>query len=164
MNIYIDESGVFKTADHTNAWCVVVAYMETEKNFKNLKKLLLELKLDCGKTYKDEVKLNNLTEHRYIEFLKRLNKFDGSLYATATDMSLISDSDIILHRDIQAADIVKHKKKMIHESGKKALQDLSDQIVRLSPQLYMQIVCQINLMADVINRGVLYYVKETLKI
>lgn len=160
MFIYIDESGVFKTANHPDAWCVVVAYITTERSVRSLEELMTSLKLKCGKTYKDEIKLKNLQEVEYIEFLKQLNKLDGTLYATATDMSLINESDVIQHRNIQSKKIVEHKEKLIHKSGKIALQSLSDQLAGLPPQLYTQLICQINLVVDVLNRGVLYYVQR----
>ena len=122
------------------------------------------MKLNCGKTFKDEVKLKDLTEEQYIFFLQSLRKLNGILFCTSTDMSLISNIIVINHRDTQAQKVVEHKNKMIHKSARTGLEDLSAQIKELSPQLYMQLVCQINLIADVISRSILYYVQRNPKI
>lgn len=161
MHIYIDESGVFKPASHGDAWCVVAAFVVIEKDESLLKQLVTQLKLENGKSYKDEIKLKDISEDRYISFLSALAKStNGTLYCTATNMSLVSDSIVIQHRDIQSAKIVEHKDKMLYETARTGLELLSNQIRGLSPQLYMQLVCQIELIADVINRGILYYVQR----
>ena len=137
MHIFIDESGVFVPANHPNAWCVVAACVSIEKDVRSLTKLMTQLKLNCGKTFKDEVKLKDLTEEQYISFLQFLRKLNGILFCTSTDMSLISNIIVINHRDTQAQKVVEHKDKMIHKSARTGLEDLSAQIKELSPQLYM---------------------------
>lgn len=163
MHIYIDESGLFKTATHDNAWCVVAAYVALESDIKHLRQTLTNLKLKCGRTFKDEIKLKDLSEDQYLYFLRALKDSKGTLYAAASDMNLLTDDDVKLHRDKQAEKIIEHKDKMLYESMKNSLQDLSDQVSKLSPQLYMQLVTQIILFADVLNRGILYYVQRNPK-
>ena len=164
LHIYIDESGVFKPASHGDAWSVVAAFVIIEKDERLLKQLVTQLKLACGKTYKDEIKLKDISEDRYISFLSALARSTGgTLYCTATDMSFVSDSAVIQHRDIQSEKIVEHKDKMHYETARTGLELLSDQVKRLSPQLYMQLVCQVNLIADVINRAILFYVQRNPK-
>ena len=160
MYIYIDESGVFVPANHPDAWCVVAAYVSIEKEIRSLTKLVTQLKLNCGKTFKDEVKLKDITEAQYMSFLRSLREFSGTLFCTATDMSLVSELTVMNHRNIQAQKVVEHKEKMIHRAAKISLEHLSAQIRELAPQLYMQLVCQVNLIADLINRAVLFYVQR----
>ena len=161
MHIYIDESGVFKPASHSDAWCVVAAFVVVEKDVRTLNQLVTQLKLEYGKTYKDEIKLKDINEDRYISFLSALTKFNGTLYCTATDMASVTDAVVSQHRDIQSEKVVEHKDKMIYENARTGLELLSAQIKGLSPQLYMQLVCQVNLIADVINRAILYYVQRS---
>lgn len=49
---------------------------------------------------------------------------------------------------------------MIHVEGKRMLDDLSGQIRKLSPQLYLQLTCQVDLLFDVIQRSILFYVQR----
>jgi hypothetical protein len=75
-------------------------------------------------------------------------------------MSLVSESIVINHRNFQAQKVVEHKEKMIHKAAKMSLEHLSAEIRELAPQLYMQLVCQVNLIADLINRAILFYVQR----
>jgi hypothetical protein len=49
---------------------------------------------------------------------------------------------------------------MKYETGKQAIQILSDQLGSLSPQLYVQLHCQVNLIFDIVSRAILYFVQR----
>ena len=49
---------------------------------------------------------------------------------------------------------------MKFEGGRQGLQILADQMEALSPQLYVQLHCQINLLFDVVRRSLLYFVQS----
>lgn len=139
---------------------MVAAYVTVEKDVRSLKKIVTKLKIECGKTFEEEIKLKDLTEDQYVSLLSSLLKLDGTLFSTATDMSILTDANVMHHRDVQAGKIIKHKDKMIYEEARNGLEQLSIQVRQLSPQLYMQLVCQVDLISDVINRAILYYVQR----
>ncbi len=160
MNIYIDESGSYVCAPHKDAWNVVVAYVSPEIDNRRLKRLIKQLKRKCGVEYKNELKLRDLSEDRYIWFLENLIKLNGVLFCTATDTSMLSNEEIIIHRNNQAERILENYDKMKYEEGKHALRYLHDQVKSLSPQLYLQLTCQVNLIIDIIYRAILFYVQR----
>jgi hypothetical protein len=62
---------------------------------------------------------------------------------------------------MQAEQIIKHKDKMIYHSARDGLQDLSEQVATLSPQLYVQLQCQLKLISRIILSGILYFVQRS---
>jgi hypothetical protein len=49
---------------------------------------------------------------------------------------------------------------MIYEEGKRAVGLLADQLEALSPQLYVQLHCQVNMIFDIIGRALIYFVQR----
>ena len=49
---------------------------------------------------------------------------------------------------------------MQHETGRQALRKLADQVRKLSPQLYIQLKCQVVLIDAVIREGTFYFVQQ----
>ncbi len=156
----MDESGSFVESESDNSWCVVCAYVFSERIQSKSYKLLKELKTDSGASINEEIKLKNITEKTYFSFLNGLSKLGGVLFSVATDSSLNSDLVIKRHRDVQADKIRKNAPSMIHDGGKKAVNDLADEIQSLAPQLYTQLQCQVELISDLLNRGILYYAQR----
>ena len=161
MHIYIDESGTFVPATNQDSWCVVAALVVPETGIRRLRELLTSAKLACGKKYNEEVKLRDMTEEQYFALLRNLNQIDCTLYAIATDMSLSSDAMVRHHQEQQTRGILKHIDVMKYEEGRASLQKLSEEVSALSPQLYMQLVCQVHLIKEVIDRAILYHVQRT---
>jgi hypothetical protein len=157
MDIYIDESGSFVCTENPDAWSVVVAYVSYSSQRKKLFRILAGLKIKCGKKVRDEVKLRDINEINLKWFLNELSMLNGIMFCVATDASLIDNEVIIEHRRIQAEKIIEHVDKMHHETMKDSIRNLSESIVGLSPQLYLQLVSQFTLINDVINRSSLYY-------
>jgi len=116
--------------------------------------------MDCGAAINAEIKLKNIPEKKYFSFLSDLRKLGGILFSVATDSKLNSNSVIKNHRDIQADKIRKYAPTMIHDEGKKAVNNLADEIQYLPPQLYTQLQCQVELIGDLLNRGILYYAQR----
>lgn len=163
MHIYIDESGVFKAAPGPESWCAVAALVVPETDLRKLRTLLTPLKISAGKTYTDEVKLGQLKEQDYFRFLEALGKLDVTVYSVATDMSLLTENEIVHHRNEQAARVLTHIDTMKYEEGRQGLRQLSNETAALSPQLYMQLICQVSLVQQVIDRGTFYHVQRTPK-
>lgn len=161
MHVYIDESGSFVPAPNPNSWCVVAALVAPETSIRRLRALLASFKLACGKKYDEEVKLRDVTEHQYFTLLRNLASIDCTLYAVATDMSLSSEPLVRGHQEQQIQGILRHIDMMKYEEGRASLRKLSEEVAVLSPQLYMQLVCQVHLIKDVIDRAILYHVQRT---
>jgi len=160
MRIFIDESGSFVPTTNAGSWCVVAAYVAPEDILKRVDSALHNLKLACGKADSDEVKLNDVNEPNYIAFLQQLSGLAGTLYCSASEMSSATIEDIERHRDQQARRIVAHIHTMKYEEGKESYTKASAQVGKLSAQLYLQLVCQIEVLHQVIDRAVLYYVQR----
>lgn len=157
MHIFVDESGTFTQSDELNSWCVVAAYVVPEYRRRNIEALLKKVKLFNKGA---ETKLKHLSEDQYMWFLRELAKLDGLTFAVAVDVGLHRRERIEYHRDMQAAKVVEHQDKMIYESGRQALTDLSEQISTLPAQLYTQLVCQIVLFQQIIASSTLYFAQR----
>lgn len=160
MNLFIDESKLFIYTPKPNSWCVVACYAVSDDDYIEAQNIIKELKISAGFDVRDEIKINDLSESQYIVFLKDLQKLGGTLYAVATDSGLNTPDVIHSHQVLQGDKIVEHKEKMKYEEGKKALENLKDRVLGLSSQLYVQLFCQLNLMARVINTVIPYYIQR----
>jgi len=160
MNIFIDESGTFVNAKKPNSWNSIAAYTSPESDRRHIRKILGDLKRSTGALANTEVKLRDVEEAQYFKFLEQLGKHNGVLFSVATDAGLNQEAGIAAHQRIQAAKIIEHKDKMLHQSAKDGLQTLSQQVAELAPQLYIQLQCQIQLIDNVIRYGTLYFVQR----
>lgn len=160
MIIAIDESGNFTNAPTRNSWCVVSAYVFSERIQSRSFAALKKLKKRSGATDHQEIKLKNISENDYFHFIADLSKLGGVLFAVATDSHINDHDSVIRHRKIQADKIRENEPRMIYESGKKAITILADEIDSLSPQLYVQLQCQVALISDIFHRAILYYVQR----
>jgi hypothetical protein len=166
MNIYIDESGTFVNSPHQESWNVVAAVAIAESARSALTEALKALRIASGGTPFHEVKLNRVDEAAYRVFLDRLNRKDVLLFATATDAGLNTIDRVVQHRSVQVSKIRENISRMRFEGGRLGLQNLAAEIEGLSPQLYVQLVCQVRLIEDVLRRSINYYAQrrpQTLK-
>ena len=160
MIISIDESGSFVSANTRNSWCVVAAYVFTERIKSRSYAALKKLKRAAGVSGQQEIKLKDVSEESYFQFLFDLSKLKGVLFAVATDSHINTNENLIEHRTAQANKIRENVPRMIYEEGKRGISILSDEIDSLSPQLYAQLQCQIVLLSDILLRAILYYVQR----
>lgn len=160
MNIYVDESGSFVSAPTLGAWNVVVAVTAPESARAAIRHAINALKLECGTNRADEAKLNDVSESQYVRFAKRLEESHVLLFATATDAGLNSPALVSAHQQIQVAKIRENIPRMKYEGGRKGVELLAAQVEGLSPQLYAQLTCQVNLFHDVVRRSITYYAQR----
>jgi Protein of unknown function (DUF3800) len=160
VNIFLDESGSFVSAASQNSWNCIAAYLTPEVDRKCLREALASLKRAASASVAREIKLNNLRESDYLDFLIRLGKLNGVLFIVATDAGLNRVADIVKHQEEQATKITEYKHQMHYESGRQGLQRLSDQVRSLAPQLYVQLYCQVHLISSIVADGVLYFVQR----
>ncbi|MEY8201373.1 MAG: DUF3800 domain-containing protein [Colwellia sp.] len=161
LNIYIDESGSFVPAVSRDSWSLSAALVISNPDERKCKEALRRLKVKCGATHDEEIKLKHVSEIDYLQFLMELCKTGCTLYSVATDGGAHTTGDIEHHRNRQAEKVEEHKDKMLHPEGVGLLEKLANQVRELSPQLHVQFLCQIELIADVVSRSILYYVQRT---
>jgi hypothetical protein len=158
MNIFVDESGTFRTSADPEAWCVVVAYVSPESDRAALERLVQNLRIECagGK----EAKLRDIPQPRYERFLAELSRLRGIAFAVAINAHLHTDEGLENHRNAQADKVIEHIDKMRHPAGRASLQHLSSAIRSLPVQLYTQLVCQVELFHALLTRAVTYYAQR----
>lgn len=160
MNIFIDESGSFVSTSRASAWSAVAAFALPEASRKGLELCVSELRPSPNRLAKREIKINELNEPEYIAFLAKLTRLDGALFCIATDSGLNTPTRIAEHQRGQVAKVLEHIDKMRFESGRQGVALLAAQIEKLSPQLYVQLFCQVELMYEVVSRAITYYVQR----
>lgn len=160
MIISMDESGTFSHSPLPNSWCVVSAYVFSERMQSKSYAALKKLKKISGVSERQEIKLKHISEQNYFNFLHNLYPIGGLLFSVATDSHLNTHATISTHKNIQANKIRNYAPSMKYANGKKAVTDLANEIDALSPQLYTQLLCQVELISDILNRGILYFVQR----
>jgi hypothetical protein len=161
MNIFIDESGSFVSAPKRDSWNCVAAYLSPEIERKHMRSALEVLKRRAGVSITQEIKLRELGERDYLDFLASLGSLQGLLIVVAVDAGLSTLADVKRFRDEQASRIVENVDKMIHESGRTWVKALSDQVRALSPQLFAQLFFQLILLERVVQDGTLYFAQRS---
>ena len=156
MNIYIDESGSFVNAPTAGAWNAVAALAVPEGERRNLEVLVLGLRQG-----NKEAKLNDLTEIRYLQFLEDLAQLNVAVFSTATDAGLNTPAKVAEHQQHQVDEILRNIDKMKYEGGRQGVSLMATQLAKLSPQLYVQLLCQVNLMFDVVSRAITYFAQSS---
>jgi hypothetical protein len=158
---YIDEAGTFVSKGAAeNSWCTVACYTHPEFEKRKLTEVLRQLKLQEGFPQNTEVKLKNISENGYINFLKELSKLNGSLFCVATDSSFNSIDKINSHKDAHVESILRGQSEMKYDGGKEAMKILHMQLSGLPEQLYVQFHCQAVLLSSFIQRGIAFYVQR----
>lgn len=160
MNIFIDESGSFVSALRKGSWNAVAAFALPEASRKGLEQLVSRLKAISGRVGEREVKLSELDESDYLVFLTKLARLHGALFCIATDAGVNTVDSIAEHQRIQVVMLRAPYDKMRFEGGRQHVAKLAAQIEKLSPQLYVQMFCQIELMYDVVSRAITYYAQR----
>lgn len=159
MNIFVDESGTFPKTATPNSWCVVAAYVSPETDRKRIEIAVSSLRHKVLPA-KKELKLGDLTESQYFEFLSSLGKLNGVFFASATDMSLNPVEAMAHHREMQATKVIEHLEKAVHQSMRDSLTELSESLRKLPINLYAQLIFQIRLFHEVATRASLYFVQR----
>jgi hypothetical protein len=77
MYIFIDESGSFVYTKAGDSWNCVVAYMVPERERRYCERVVRKLTVSAGKGHHEEIKLRDLSEDQYIEFLNGLADHSG---------------------------------------------------------------------------------------
>lgn len=160
ISTFIDESGSFVAADNVGSWNVTAAAVLPNPELRKCVEALRTLKVSAGKRFRDEVKLKDVSESTYLVFLSDLTRTGLTLYAVAADGGQQDADNVAVHRDMQAEKIEENVPRMTHPEGKKMVQELANQVRKLSPQLHLQLVCQSELLYEVVSQAIMYYVQR----
>jgi hypothetical protein len=160
VNIYIDESGSFVCAPSPGAWNVVAAFVSPESGRADVERALMQLKRKLGYLPCSEIKLNQIDESSLIEFIGNLRSSGSILFCTATDAGNNTDQAVSAHKAGQVKNIRDNIPRMRHPGGRQGLTILSDELESTSNQLYVQLVCQVHLLYEVINRSINFYAQR----
>lgn len=160
MQIYIDESGSFVSAPTLGSWNVVVAVATPESARSTIEKSVKALKLSTATSVSNEVKLNDIPEGRYVSFLESLSKTNLLLFATATDAGYNAPERIARHQKNQVDKVRENIPRMRYEGGRQGVRTLADQLEVIPLQLYAQLVCQVDLLHDVVGRSINYFAQR----
>lgn len=159
MNIYIDESGSFVNATSVGSWNVVAALAICEPARRKIEHALSELK-STSNLPKREIKLKQISESNYLRFLQNLDHPGVALFATATDAAFNDYDTVFEHRSCHVESLRSQIPLMKFEGGREGLRMLTKKLEALSPQLYVQLICQVNLIHDVVDRAITYFVQR----
>ncbi|KRG42557.1 hypothetical protein [Stenotrophomonas geniculata] len=157
MFIYVDESGTFVHALKSDSWCVVAGYVVPEVAKKRVEQSLGLLKRGLGRGFQDEVKLKDLSEANLKRFLGDIGKLEGTLFISAIDLGHQDPQVVLAHQKKQVESVQANRPNMLYEEGRASIDDLSGRLESLSPQLYIQMVAQIDLLDQVFRMTTLYY-------
>jgi hypothetical protein len=162
MHIFIDESGTFTYTPNHNAWSALGAVVILEEAMGVAESVLQQFKVENGVSPNDELKLGKVgDEMSYFRLLNRLAELNCTLYAIATDAHLNTPEAVGAHKRTAAQRLVEHIDKLVHQSLRDDVQNISNQVLRLSDQLYIQFTCQIKLMHYVVKQAMTYYAQYT---
>ena len=142
MNIYIDESGTLANASTTGKWNAVAAVAAPEAARRKIDQLVQRIRLRPGSSASAEVKLRELSEDSYLQFLAALAPLNVAVFCTATDAGLNTTDRVARHQRGQVAQIRKNLDRMRHEGGRLGVELMATHLENLSPQLYVQLVCR----------------------
>jgi hypothetical protein len=156
----MDESGTFAPSNCVNSWCAVAAYVFSEKMKSGSYAALNNLKVSSRVSKTQEIKLKNTSELNYFKFLNDIYDAGGLLFSVATDSYINSESIVNAHKKTQADKIRINIPLMKHQSMKQSLHELANRVESLPPQLYVQLLCQVDLIHDILNRGILYFAQK----
>ena len=160
MNIFIDEAGTF-TIPSDREWsisCVgalVIPEQETEEvllGFKNLKE---KWGIKNG-----EIKGSKLNELEIASVISFLSQFDVIFEVTAIDMKMQTQKGLTTHRILQTDKFTvnitnQHKQTLIQ-----SLREVQNQLRKMSNQLYVQAVCNAELLHNLIQKTTLYFAQR----
>ncbi len=160
MKIAIDESGTFVYSDAENSWNCVAAFVYPEVHNRRIKEEVSQLLRRHTQAGNKEVKLRDLSEAQYVDFLVRLRKWEGVLYAVSTNAAMNTPDVVSQHQEEQTLKMLEHVDKMLYESGRESVRVLARRVLKLPHQLYVQMICQVQLVIQILHSAVIYFVQR----
>ncbi|MBI4776814.1 MAG: DUF3800 domain-containing protein [Deltaproteobacteria bacterium] len=162
MLTYVDEAGVFVVPSNKD-WAVscVGALTILEQDEDEIFGKFETIKEGWGGDSSVEYKGRHLNEFQVREVIDMLSEFSVILNVTAIDMATQTDSAITRHRMNQAKEIVRRVTDELHPNLVKELHELKKEFEELSNQLYVQSVCSLELLYNVVQTATIYYAQRS---
>ena len=85
------------------------------------------------------------------------------VFATATDAGLNTPELVAGHQRWQVADVRENIPRMRYPGGRSGVGLLADQLESLPRQLYVQLVCQVSLLHDIVGRAINYFAQSVVR-
>lgn len=160
MEILIDESGSFTPESSIeNSWSVVAAYVCPETEKRKYRTVLSNLKRrNCSGCR--EIKLGDISEEDYVNFLQELSELKGSLFCVVTDSYYNNKNFISRHKETHVQTIIDGIEQMRFPEGKISQELMAKEMQAVSIPLYIQLMCQIRLVHTIISQSLNYYAQR----
>lgn len=157
MHIYIDESGNFLIPKVTKSkvsciGALIVPAIQKEEIFNRFK----EIKKKWG--YTSEIKGSQLNEYQISEIIDFLSGYNILLEISAIDNGSHTLEQVNEYKKEQASRILNSVKNIKSESIKNWIYEIYLNISKLSNQLFLQLVTKNELIRNVIQSILIYYV------
>lgn len=158
MYIFIDEAGSFTYDAAPDVWSTVCALVVPTSSMIKVEEALYQFKAENGFPPETEVKFKHIKdESSFYRLMSALEDAHCTLFAMGADAHASPPEAIRATRDSFVQGAVTHIDKMRHESGIAAVQQIANQIARLSDPLFVQFVCQVHLMHNLVGGAISYY-------
>lgn len=157
MNIYIDESGIFRNpANKQNIASCVAALILPSSQRANIVKEFNRLKSKWGIS-KDEVKGSQLNESQISQVISLLKKYEVVLDMVIMDLGLLSESEITDFKKRGADNITATLTPEHHPNVIKQANELRDSFLKMPNQLFVQAFMLIYLIPRLVQNVTIYY-------
>ncbi len=169
MNIYIDESGLFREQTDpkkiNKAWCTVGAVTVPHHAEKKVRNALLDLKKCLNVKPEEEIeKIPSLESSYFIEFIEKLKNANCTAHAMTTNGSLLNDQQTGQHKAEQIQARKNYITRIKDQRSKEdiallegELNNISSLIEQSSAQEYNQIILQSALISFMLDKTLTYY-------
>jgi hypothetical protein len=161
VHIFLDESGTFVPAGQGGSYCVVAAYIVPEATLPAMEEAVLWFRYEAGYPMGGELKRSEAPESAYLRFLERLGQLNGIVVALATDTAL--NVNATEHCQAQADKFLVNEPRMATDQGKQMVRQLASDLVALSPQNYVELLCRTVLAMNVVQTSTVYYAQRNPK-
>jgi len=160
MNIYIDEAGVFvvPSKDKCCVSCVgglAIPTRETEAVFAEFAALKESWGIGAS-----EIKGSKLLEPQVSSLISMLRKHDVVFHIIAIDMNAQNNKGLASHRSLQGQSLTKNLTPEHKPGLVEGVHNLKKELEALNLQLYVQAVCTMELLTDLLQTITLYYVQR----
>jgi hypothetical protein len=159
MLIYVDESGNFApAAGQPGSWCAMAAFVIAESQREASFEALRRFKQEAGFRLDQEVKRSDVRdEQAYFRLLMALRHAGGIVASVATDAGLY---DGVEDRQREQAALVNAGFAGLDGAAADVGNRLAAELTALSPQLFVDIICRVELAWRVIQLGTMHYVRR----
>lgn len=160
MHLFIDESGSFRAGSPADSWCVVGCLSTTERARAELYSALATLKRKNGRPFQSEIKLKDVSETSYFQYLDHLSTLPLLLIACAVNGRLMDNDLVLAHHRMQTAGVRENIHRVVDPAARANHEAAADAFSKLSPPLYLQLCAQYEMLAFALSQAILFFVQR----